>query len=162
VIDGKFVRFGDSRAGNHVFREIGKRAITVFLHAGWVPAEGYGKPNVEPADGIIDAAMELVDGSYLPVGFDTRGTPFGDLPGETSVYKHGYENFTLATFCDGYIYHRPFAEYEGVTPIPDFVNEANIAEARRNASNPHFRDASPERFNKSIARDAAALHGVPH
>jgi hypothetical protein len=161
VGDGKFVRFDDSRAGNHVFREIGKRAITVFMHAGWVPAEGYGKPNVRPADGIIDAAMELVDDSYLPVGFSTRGTPFGDLPGETSVYEHGYENFTLATFCDGYIYHMPFAEYGGVTPIPDFVNEGNIEEARRSASNPRFRDASPERFNKSIARDAAALHGVP-
>jgi hypothetical protein len=161
VGNGKFVRFDDSRAGNYVFKEIGKRAITVFMHAGWVPAEGYGKPYVKPADGIIDAAMELVDPSYLPVGFSTRGTPFGDLPGETSIYKYGYEKFTLADFCDGYIYHKPFAEYEGVTPIPDFVNETNIEEARKNASNPRFRDASIERFNKAIARDAATLHGVP-
>ena len=160
-INGEFVRFEDTRAGNHVFREIGKRAITVFMHSAWVSAKGYDKPMVEPADGIVDATMELVDASYLPVGFDTRGTPFGDLPGETSLYKHGYEAFRLATFCDGYIYHKPFSEYEGVTPIPDFVNEGNIEEARRNASNPRFRDASPERFNKSSAKDAAALHGVP-
>jgi hypothetical protein len=161
VADGEFVRFDDSRTGNHVFREIGKRAITVFLHAGWYPAEGYARSKQPPADGIIDAVMEVVDSAHMPVGFDTGGTPFGDLPGETSVYRHGYENFTLATFCDGYIYHMPYGDYEGVAPIPDFVNEGNIEYARKQASNPRFRDASPERFNKAIAKDAAALHGVP-
>ena len=158
---GEFIRFDDSRAGNHVFREIGKRAITVFLHAGWYSSEGYGNKMVPPADGIVDAAMEIVDDSYVPVGFDTRGTPFGDLPGETSVYKHGYDSFTLADFCDGYIYLMPFSDYEGVTPIPDFVNDGNVEYARKQSPNPRFRDASPERFNKSIARDAGALHGVP-
>jgi hypothetical protein len=34
VADGKFVKFArDPRAGNHVFNAIGKRAVTVFLHA---------------------------------------------------------------------------------------------------------------------------------
>ncbi len=160
-IDGEFVRFDDSRAGNFVFREIGKRAITVFLHAGWYPSDGYGNRMVPPADGIIDAVMELVDNSYLPVGFDTKGTPFGDLPGEMSVYKQGYDNFRLATFCDGYIYHKPFAEYEGVTPIPGFVNEGNIEEARRQSPNPGFRDASIERINRAIEKEAGALHGLP-
>ncbi len=160
-MNGKFVRFDDSRAGNHVFREIGKRAITIFLHAGWYAAEGYAGSKVRPADGIIDAAMKVLGPAYVPVGFDTGGTPFADLPGETSVYRHGYENFTLSTFCDGYIYHKPFSEYEGVTPIPDFVNETNIEYARRQASNPRFRDASAKRFNKSIAKNAGTLRGVP-
>jgi hypothetical protein len=160
-VGGKFLRFDDSRAGNHVFREIGKRAITVFMHAGWYAEKGYTMDVVRPADGIIDAAMELLEDRYLPVGFDTRGTPFGDLPGETSVYKHGYDTFTLATFCDGYIYHMPFAEFECVTPILDFVNDSNIDRARKNASNPRFRDATVERFSRSIEKDAGALHGIP-
>jgi hypothetical protein len=161
VAGGEFIRFDDSRAGNHVFSEIGKRTITVFLHAGWYDAMGYSGPMVPPADGIIDAVMEHIDPAYIPVGFDTRGTPFGDLPGETSLYGHGYDNFTLATFCDGYIYHGPFPDYEPATPIPDFVNGTNIDYARKQSPNPRFRDASPERFFKAIARDARALHGVP-
>jgi hypothetical protein len=131
------------------------------MHSGWYSDKGYGGKMVRPADGIIDAAMELVDGSHIPVGFDTRGTPFGDLPGETSVYKYGYQSFSLSTFCDGYLYFKPFEKYEGVTPIPDFINEDNLEEARKQAVNPRFRDASPERFNKSIAREADALPGVP-
>jgi hypothetical protein len=41
VIDGKFTGFDRSlRAGNHVFNAIGKRAVTVFLHAPWSGYEG--------------------------------------------------------------------------------------------------------------------------
>jgi hypothetical protein len=52
VVDGgKFIRFGDVRAGNHVFNAIGKRAITVLLHAPWFGAQGYESPTVRAADG---------------------------------------------------------------------------------------------------------------
>jgi len=36
VLDGEFVRFDDTRMANHVYRAIGRRAATVFLHAPWV------------------------------------------------------------------------------------------------------------------------------
>jgi hypothetical protein len=102
--------------GNFVYNEIGKKAITIYLHAPWPSAQGYDKPSVYPVDGIIDAVMKKITPKYRPVGFDTKGTPFGKSPGETSIYKHGYKKFTLDMFCDGYIYHIPLSEYEGVTP----------------------------------------------
>lgn len=111
ICDGaKFVRFEDRRMGNFVFQKIGKRAITIFLHAPWYNALGYDQPFVYPADGIIDEVMGEMGPKYQGVGFDTRGTPFGKLPGETSIYKQGYSNFALEMFCDGYVYQKPFSK----------------------------------------------------
>ena len=154
VVNGQFVRFGEMRMGNYVYDAIGKRAITIYLHGPWNSAAGYDRGVVRPADGVINQAMAELDPAILPIAFDTRGTPFGDLKGETSVYSHGYDDFRLAMFCDGYIYHRPFAEYEGVTPIAGFINESNIAYARAQSPDPSFRDKSPADFNRAIARYA--------
>ena len=161
AFDHKFVRFGDVRLGNHVFNKIGKRAITVFLHAPWVSADGYDKPYVYSADGSIDAVIEQLDPKYQRVGFDTKGTPFGKLSGETSLYKYGYKDFTLGTIYDGYICQGPLSTYQGVTVIRDFVNEANIEQARAQSSDPEFRHASVEDFYKSALDDANVLQRLP-
>jgi hypothetical protein len=173
-----FVRFGDVRMGNHVYQAIGKRAFTIYLHGLWPPAEGYSKPETYAADGYIDAAMDEVEPQFRRAGFDTRGTPFGSLPGEKSIYKHGYDKFklildmlgngvgsgdmlwwgrrgfkfTLGLFCDGYIYQKPLREYEGVTPIKDFVNDRNLPQARLQSDDPRFRNASVEDFYREIAK----------
>ena len=154
VSDGEFIRYENTRMGNYVFKEIGVGAFTVFMHGPWSSAEGYNVRLVKPADGIIDRVMAELDPSLLPIGFDTGGTPFGDLPGETSVYSHGYDGFTLSMFCDGYIYHKPFSDYEGVTPIADFINESNIGYARAQSPDPEYRGRSPQDFNRAIARHA--------
>ncbi|MEE9133629.1 MAG: hypothetical protein V3U13_08715 [Gemmatimonadota bacterium] len=153
VVEGEFVRYVTTRAGNYVYREIGKRAVTVYLHAPWDGPGGYGDALVHPADGVIDALMLEREGGPRPVGFDLHGSPFGKLRIENAVYKHGYE-FRLAEFADGWIYTRPISEYEGVTPIPNWINERNIVQARPQIPNPDFRDATIERFNAAIARDA--------
>lgn len=41
-----------------------------------------------------------------------------------------------------------------MTPIANWINEANIELARLQLPNPAFRDASIERFNAGIAQDA--------
>ena len=161
AFDHKFIRFGDVRLGNHVFNKIGKRAITVFLHAPWVNADGYDKPYVYPADGYIDAVMEQLDPNFQRVGFDTKGTPFGKLPGQTSLYKYGYREFTLKTIYDGYIYLGPFSAYEGVTVIKDFVNESNLEYARAQSPGPEFRHASVEDFYKEALDDANVQQRLP-
>jgi hypothetical protein len=161
AFDHKFIRFGDVRLGNHVFNKIGKRAITIFLHAPWVSADGYDKPYVYPADGYVDAVMEQLEPKYQRVGFDTRGTPFGKLPGQTSLYKYGYKEFNLETIYDGYIYQGPFPTYEGVTAIKDFVNEANLEHARAQSPNPEFRHASVEDFYKAALDDANVPQQLP-
>lgn len=152
----KFVRFVTDRMGNHLFRAVGDRVMTIYLHAPWVPAEGYSAGfSVHPVDGVIDTIMTLVEPRYRRVGFDTHGTPFGRLPG-SSFYKHGYEDFTLEVFCDGYIFQKPLGEYQGVTPIPGFINEVNIEQARTQSPDLAHRSASIEDLNREIAEDAAS------
>ena len=153
VIDGEFRRFDSSlRCGNHVFAALGKRAVTVFLHAPWNGQGGYGSRMRHPAGGVIDALM-LAEGPR-PVGFDLADGPFGEIRVEDAVYRHGYEDFELADFCDGWIYTQPISGCVGVTPIPGWVNESNLKFARAQSPNPGFREASVEEFNDGIARDA--------
>lgn len=150
----KFIGLVNNRMGNFVYNEIKKQAITIYLHAPWISANGYNEPLVYPVDGIIDAVMAVRLLEYRRVGFDTKDTPFGRLPGETSIYKYGYNNFTLDMFCDGYIYSLPISEYIGVTPIEDFINEGNIQQARLQCPNPSFRNASIKDFCNAIKGDA--------
>ncbi len=154
VWEGEFVRFETTRMGNYVYRAIGKRAVTVFLHAPWKGPGGYDDEMVHPADGVIDALMLNRSGGPYAVGFSLGGSPFGQLRIENAVYRCGFEDFRLAEFADGWIYTKPISEYEGMTPIANWINEANIEMARLQMPNPAFRDASIERFNAGIARDA--------
>ena len=154
VADGRFVRFDSSlRCGNHVHEAIGERAATVFLHAPWDGPVGYGSSLRHPADGIIDALM-FAEGPH-PAAFDVAGSPFGELRPEDAVYRHGYDDFRLGDFCDGWVYTRPISEYVGVTPIPDWTNEGNLERARSQSPNPGYREASADDFNTSIAASAS-------
>jgi hypothetical protein len=146
----RLIRLDDSRMGNFVYKKIGKKAVTICLHYPWYSAQGYNASFVYPVDGIIDAVMAGVSSEYRRVGFDTKDTPFGKLSGETSIYKYGYNNFTLDMFCDGYIYQMPLSEYIGVTAIEGFVNEGNIEQARLQFPNPSYRNSSIEDFNNVI------------
>jgi len=59
VIDGEFSHFDRSlRCGNHVFAELNKRAVTVFLHAPWNGQGGYDSRMRHPAGGVIDMAAK--------------------------------------------------------------------------------------------------------
>lgn len=155
IQDTMFILYNTTRAGNHLWEALGDRVMTVFLHAPWNSYAGYGGNPVLPADGIIDSLLESLGPTTYPVGFDLAGTPYGQLTGKTSVYCHGYPDFTLQTFCDGWIYHCPISEYTGVTAIPDFVNESNIEIARTQAPNCRFRNAAAAEFNRAVAVDGA-------
>jgi hypothetical protein len=156
VINGEFVRFEAIRAGNFVFDEIGKRCVTVFLHAPWRGPGGYGDRLAHPADGVIDALMLGLPGGPRPVGFELRDSPFGSIRPQNCVYRHGYDDFRLEDFCDGWIYHRPISEFRGMTHIEGWITNENLERARRQMSNPDFRNASIERFEASIMSDAKA------
>jgi hypothetical protein len=155
VSEGRFVRFDSTkRAGNHVFDAIGKRAVTVFLHAPWNAAGGYSAPFVHPADGVIDALMLERPGGPVPVGFRLAGSPFGALAPRTSVYHHGYEDFRLQDLCDAWIYTKPVSAFEGVTPIADWITESNLEQARSQVPNPAYRTYTVRQFNDAVASDA--------
>jgi hypothetical protein len=152
VRNGRFIRFGDVRMGNHVYQAIGERAFSICLHRPWVGAEGYDAPPVLPADGYIDAALCSLAKNERRVGFDVTGSPFAKLPGELSLYKFGDEHFTLGAMCDGYIYQEPFKDFEWVTPIRGFVNDGNLEYARGQSDDPSLRSATQEAFFAEMAR----------
>lgn len=155
VTGGKFVRLTDERVGNHVYAAIGSRAITLALHAPWRGAGGYDAPMTYPVDGVIDALMRELPPNLRRAGFDTtHGTPFGDLAGETAIYKHGYDHFRLADFCDGYIIQGPLSEAQGVTPIDGFINAGNLRRAQLGVPNPRMRNATAEEFMEGVRADA--------
>ena len=100
----------------------------------------------------IDEVMETRIGAPLPVGFDVVGSPFGELRDSNTIYAVGYDHFTLATFCDGYIYFRPFSESRLVTFIEGFYDEGNIDIARVSVPQLQYRHASPEYFESQMKR----------
>lgn len=154
VNDGKFIRFETERMGNFVKKSLGDRVMTVYLHAIWPPKDGYGGIYVYAADGQIDALFKELGPTYYPVGFDLQNTPFGVLKGENSVYSQGYENFTLSTFADGWIFQCPISQYHGVTPIEGFINGKNYERAKQQSPNPSLRKMTMDELNKVIASDA--------
>lgn len=162
VSENKFIRFETARMGNFVFKQIGKSAVTIFLHAPWVSAEGYSKKAVYPVDGVIDAVMAELPPSDQRVGFDTKGSPFGELTSQTSFYKYGYDIFTLEMFCDGYIFQKPFSKYEGVTPIKGFVNAENLDYARSQSPNPSFRKATTDDFYNAAVNETNIKKHLSH
>jgi hypothetical protein len=147
--------------GNYVDQAIGSRAFGICLHQPWTSARGYSAPMVPPADGYIDAALCRLAVDERRIGWDVTGSPFASLPGDQSLYKFGYENFTLGAMCDGYIYDRPFGEFEGVTPIRGFVNPGNLAVARAQSAEPSMRHATPESIDAAIAQAADLRAQIP-
>jgi hypothetical protein len=146
----------EDRAGNLVYSRIGKKAITVIIHAPWINERGYAFPSVYPVDGMIDALLASLPVFYRNVGFDVKTSPFGSLPAKNTMYKYGYNNFSLSDFCDGYICQCAISEYTGVTPIEHFITEENLSQAKLQSPNPEFKADSitPEFFNAAIKMDA--------
>lgn len=149
VINGAFIRFAYNRCGNYVSNVLGQQTITIYLHAPW--DVGDESAYCHPADGVIDALM-LAEGPR-PVGFNLKGGPFGELRVKNGLYRYGYTDFKLEDFCDGWIYTKPISEYEGVTPIPGWINADNLATAQEQFPNPDFRSATADEINATIARD---------
>jgi hypothetical protein len=154
VMDGKFVRFDETlRMGNHVYNALGERTAMVVLHAPWRGPKGYNDEFVHPADGVIDMLMFVRKEGPYPMAFDVAG-PLASLRVRDCVYRHGYDDFRLGDFCDGWIYTKPISLYEGVTPIPGWINASNLERARVQTMNVRWRDYTVEQCNFSVARSA--------
>jgi hypothetical protein len=130
-----FVRFEDRNLGQRLYQQAPDRVACVMLHQAF-PSQWQGSAElVFPAQGAIDQVLDVfVD---KRVGFDLSGTPFGELL-EASYYATGYDDFRLSHLADGYVYERPFAEYEGCTLDEAFVNETNWPEVQRQYPDPDW------------------------
>jgi hypothetical protein len=133
--------YNNSRMGNRVYDSIGNRCMTIFLHNPWPAKDDYGRETY-PVDTIIDRLMCALPDDVKPVGFDVVGTPFENLPGKSSYWSNGYDNFTLGMYCDGYVYQKPFWEYEGVSVAEGFINEENRKAAAAQSANPRTKDST--------------------
>lgn len=149
-----FKGFITSRFGNHVYKILGKKAFTIYLHAPWYPRSGYeAEQLVLPADGMVDYLLAQLPPDKRSLGFDTAGTPMGNFTGTSSIYQSGYEDFRLSDFCDGYICQGFLTDYQPSTPIAGFVNEENLSFVRDHFPNPDFRNAQAHHFNQALASD---------
>jgi hypothetical protein len=159
----KLLSKNESRMGNRVYDEIGDKAMTVFLHAPWVHEKSYTAPGIYPADGIIDAVMNTLENKYKPIGFDIRDNIFERIVIESSMYRRGYDDFTLSDFCDGYIYHMPLSQYEGVTGIENYINSDNFKQAVTQLPKIRFKKGmfklmlGPESLNWLVIQDAVKM-----
>lgn len=154
VVDtmGTFIRFiPDTRMGEVLQQQLGARVFCICLHQAW-SARYFGSMFCRPVNGMIDSVMAAAGPGVYPCGFDVVGTPFGCLGDTASAYKAGYPDFTLADFCDGYIFQKPFGAYEVDSWIDDFVNDTNIVDARATHYNLWYRDKKVEDFKSSMNR----------
>jgi hypothetical protein len=149
---GTFYRFERHRMGNIIRDSIADRVFLIMLHHPWQQKHNANAWSY-PASGVIDAIMKRFPDR--PVGFDVVGSPFGELADTTSGYSLGYDRFTLQAFCDGYVYQKPFSEYEGCTVDTLFVTDGNLREAIDFIPNREARSSflTPSDFIASMRRD---------
>lgn len=149
----KFIRFHKNRMGNIVYNKIPDKVFNIFLHSPWSTKASFDEHNY-PVGGIIDRVMKEFRNKR--VGFDVKGSPFSKLHDDGTYYSIGYDNFTLNTFCDGYIFQKHFKDYEGCTVDIKFITEENLQEAIDYCPNPKARKflTKPEDFINSMRKDA--------
>jgi hypothetical protein len=139
----------DRRAGNIVFDRIGEKAATVIFHAPW-PDNRAQTLVTHPVEGALDKLMEEIPEEMYFAGFDTNGTPFGELDSERNDFAKGHEDLIFGDICDGYIITGPIAGYEPVGQIPGFVDEKNLAEAILRFPGPNIDPITVEEMNTYI------------
>ena len=123
---GRISGFDAQTMGQRIYQGIRGRAFNICLHYPWETIDG-PKSYDYPLGGVIDALMKGFEPKR--VGFDVKGSPFGRLPDRRSVYSKARAKFVFEDFCDGYVFSKPFAEYEGCEVDPLFVTDENLAEA---------------------------------
>ena len=141
----QLIKLNKNRMGNVVYHKIPNRVFNILLHYPWAAKKDIEEENY-PVDGAIDTIMQEFENKR--VGFDVRGTPFGNLKDDDTYYALGYPHFTLSTICDGYIFLNHFKDYEGCTVDTRFITEKNFEEALDYFDEPERRDEfkRPEDF----------------
>jgi len=119
-------------AGNIVWRKIREKAFNICLHYPWTTTAGPQTYDY-PVDGVVDRVM--MDFEIKRVGFDVADSPFGRLGDRGAIYAAGRKKFAFGDFCDGYLFLKPFGEWEGCTVDPQSITPENLAEAVVNLPN---------------------------
>lgn len=144
-----FYRLENRYMGNLLHQWAPDRVFFIMLHRALDGRLGGPTELVYPAKGALDQVMASF--ADKRVGFDLAGTPLGDLP-DDSYHSIGHPDFRLHDFADGYIYEKPFSEYEGCTVDEKFLTEENWPDAHRQFPDPDMsrRPASLEEYRQNI------------
>ncbi len=132
-----FCDFDRNWLGNRVYRKSPGRVYSVMLHQAFTIKQGNMYSAVSPGGGLVEKLMAT--NNNRAVGFDLLNSPAGKIP-DRSLYAVCYPDFTLEQLFDGYNFLKPLRELEGCTPIPEFVNETNIAHAISNFPDPDWHE----------------------
>lgn len=130
-----FVRFENRNLGQLLYQLVPEKVFCILLHQPFASQWQGGAELILPARGAIDQVMAGFEDKR--VGFDLRGTPLGELA-DDSFYASGYADFCLGELADGYVYERPFPQFEGCTLDEAFLTEANWPEAQRQFPDPDW------------------------
>jgi len=144
-------------AGNILRSELGDRVVTVIMHG---PIED-SRPRTRygyPLGGLIENAVRELDAHDNERGFLTADFPLAEAPIVSDVVQQSEDDEVLfSEYTDGYIVLGPIAEYETLTPIPGFIDEARLASAIRNFPGPDPGDVSVADLNDFIAGNAQTM-----
>jgi hypothetical protein len=147
------------RTGNLLRAEYGDRVVTAALHGPIRNAQsriGFGYPT----GSILDNAVASLETGHS-IGFRVDGTPFANLPvyGDDLTAERN-ASVTLLDFADAYLVIAPLKNLTSVTPIPDFITEANVDEAVRDFPGVSPQDATVQDMNDFIAGNAEGMTNV--
>ncbi|WP_116811475.1 alpha/beta hydrolase-fold protein [Steroidobacter cummioxidans] len=150
-----FYRLEDRYMGNLLVQMAPTRVFFIMLHRALDGRTGGPRELVYPAKGAVDQVMARFTDKR--VGFDLADTPMGALA-DDSFHSIGYTDFRLRDLADGYVYEKPFSEYEGCTVDEGFLTEQNWPEAHRQFPDPDMsaRPKSLQEYQQRI-RDYADI-----
>ncbi|MBL8270905.1 ChaN family lipoprotein [Steroidobacter sp.] len=150
-----FYRSEDRYMGNLLYQMAPSRVFFIMLHRALDGRVGGPRELVYPAKGAIDQVMTQFTDKR--VGFDLENTPLGALA-DDSFQAIGYSDFRLRDLADGYVFEKPFSDYEGCTIDDLFLTEQNWPEAHRQFPDPDMssRPATLQEYRQRL-RDYADI-----
>ena len=146
------------RAGNILRDRYGTRVISAIFHTPVRESRsrtGYGYP----IGGVLDDIIATLPEGEHARGFFVADSPFSDAPISSDSLAQGLEEeeLTFQRFTDAYLTLGPIASYTAVTPIPDFIDESNLATALQEFPGPNPGDISVSEMNEYIAANAGQM-----
>ncbi|MFP4113485.1 MAG: hypothetical protein ACOC0E_01910 [Spirochaetota bacterium] len=148
------------RMGNTLADRLGNRVATVVFHSPVHDSRsriGYGYP----VGGLMERAFERLSDGRSSAGFTTSASPYADAPITSDVLTEGLEeDLTLGRFTDGYLLISEIDAYSPLTPIPGFISEANLDEARSEFPGADPGDVGAADLNEFIAGTAQSMEQI--
>ena len=147
---------GVKRVGNSLHDQYGSRVATAILH-GPVPVTGSRTGLGYLTGGAIDRVLAVATADRA-VGFQVAGSPFGGLRVAGNIATTEDNTVPLLeAFTDVYITVGPVKQLTTITPIDNFITDANLQEAIRRFPGPDPGDVSAAEMIDFIAGTASQV-----